>query len=87
MREYALILRKTASTPAQVLDSTDWLRRAAEAGEPAAMVDYAEALVFGIGTDPSRDEALAWLQKAADLGSDEAAQRLRSMQLSTEASQ
>ncbi len=87
MREYALILRKTATTPAQVLESTDWLRRAAEAGEPAAMIDYAEALVFGIGTTPSRDEALAWLQKAADLGSDEAAQRLRSMQLSTEASQ
>lgn len=87
MREYALILRKGASTPAQVLDSTDWLRRAAEAGEPAAMVDYAEALVFGIGTDPSRDEALSWLQKAADLGSEEAAQRLRSLKLSTEVNQ
>ncbi|MDZ4086252.1 MAG: hypothetical protein U1E69_05545 [Tabrizicola sp.] len=87
MREYALILREAASTPADVLDSTDWLRRAAEAGEPAAMVDYAEALVFGIGTDPSRDEALAWLQKAADLGSDDAAQRLRSLKLSTEVNQ
>ncbi|MDP3193902.1 hypothetical protein [Tabrizicola sp.] len=87
MREYALILRRAASTPAEVLESTDWLRRAAEAGEPSAMVDYAEALVFGIGTDPSRDEALAWLQEAADLGSDEAAQRLRSLQLSTEVNQ
>lgn len=87
MREYALILRRSASTPAQVLESTDWLRRAAEAGEPAAMVDFAEALVFGIGIEPSRDEALTWLEKAADLGSDEAAQRLRSLRLSTEASQ
>lgn len=87
MREYALILRQSASTPAQVLDSTDWLRRAAEAGEPAAMVDYAEALVFGIGTDPSRDEALDWLQKAADLGSEDAALRLRSLKLSTEVNQ
>lgn len=87
MREYALILRQTASTPAQMLDSTDWLRRAAEAGEPAAMVDYAEALVFGIGTAPSRDQALTWLQKAADLGSEDAALRLRSLKLSTEVNQ
>ncbi len=87
MREYALILRKAATTPAGVLESTDWLRRAAEAGEPAAMVDYAEALVFGIGTDPSRDEALDWLQEAADLGSEDAAQRLRSLKLSTEVNQ
>jgi TPR repeat protein len=87
MREYALILREAASTPADVLDSTDWLRRAAEAGEPAAMIDYADALVFGIGTDPSRDDALIWLQKAADLGSEDAAQRLRSLKLSTEVNQ
>lgn len=87
MREYALILRETASTPAGVLESTNWLRRAAEAGEPAAMVDYADALVFGIGVNPSRDEALAWLQKAAELGSEDAAQRLRSLQLSTEVNQ
>lgn len=87
MREYALILREAATTPAGVLESTDWLRRAAEAGEPAAMVDYADALVFGIGVDPSREEALAWLQKAADLGSEDASQRLRSLQLSTEVNQ
>ncbi len=87
MREYALILREAAATPADVLESTDWLRRAAEAGEPAAMVDFADALVFGIGIDPSRDEALDWLQKAADLGSEDAAQRLRSLKLSTEVNQ
>lgn len=87
MREYAVILREAATTPAGVLESTDWLRRAAEAGEPAAMVDYADALVFGIGVDPSRDEALVWLQKAADLGSEDATQRLRSLQLSTEVNQ
>lgn len=87
MREYALILRKGAASPAEVLDSTDWLRKAAEAGEPTAMVDLAEALVFGIGTPPSRDEAIDWLAKAADLGSEEAAQRLHSLQLSTEAGQ
>ncbi|HEY6918766.1 MAG TPA: hypothetical protein VI412_05860, partial [Tabrizicola sp.] len=87
MREYALILRKGAATSAEVLESTDWLRKAAEAGDPTAMVDMAEALVFGIGTEPSRDEALAWLEKASDLGSEEAAQRLRSLQLSTEAGQ
>ncbi len=87
MREYALLLRDAATTPADVLDSTDWLRRAAEAGEPAAMIDLAEALVFGIGTTPSRDEALGWLQQAADLGSADAAARLRTLKLSTEAGQ
>lgn len=87
MREYALLLRQTAQTPAEVLESTDWLRRAAEAGEPAAMLDYAEALVFGIGVPASRDEAVAWLQKAADLGSADAAQRLRTLDLTTEVGQ
>lgn len=87
MREYALILRQSASSPAEVLESTDWLRKAAEAGEPTAMVDLAEALVFGIGTAPSRDEALEWLAKAADLGSADATLRLRSLQLSSEAGQ
>ncbi|KAF0114542.1 MAG: Uncharacterized protein FD150_1507 [Rhodobacteraceae bacterium] len=87
MREYALILRKRAETSAEVLSSTDWLRKAAEAGELAAMVDLAEALVFGIGVQPSRDEALAWLEKAADLGSQDAAQRLRSLKLSLEVGQ
>ncbi len=87
MREYALILRKSAATPAEVLDSTEWLRRAAEAGEPAAMIDYADALVFGIGVTPSREEAVAWLQKAADLGNTDAAQRLRTLELTTEVGQ
>jgi TPR repeat protein len=87
MREYALLLRKRAATTADVLESTDWLRQAAEAGEPTAMVDLAEALVFGIGIDPSREAALDWLAQAADLGNQEAAQRLRSLQLSTEISQ
>jgi TPR repeat protein len=87
MREYALILRTGAASPAEVLESTDWLRKAAEAGEPSAMVDLSEALAFGIGTAPSREESLEWLAKAAELGSDEAAQRLRSLELSSEAGQ
>lgn len=87
MREYALILRNAATTPGEVLESTDWLRLAAEAGETAAMIDYAEALVFGIGTAPSRDAALGWLQQAADLGSDDATLRLRTLKLSMEAGQ
>ncbi|MFO1202297.1 MAG: tetratricopeptide repeat protein [Tabrizicola sp.] len=87
MREYALILRKGAASPAEVLESTDWLRKAAEAGEPEAMVDLSEALAFGIGTAPSRGESLKWLSKAAELGSDEAVQRLRSLELSSEVGQ
>lgn len=87
MREYALILRKDAASPAEVLESTDWLRKAAEKGEPAAMVDLAEALAFGIGVTPSREESLAWLAKAAELGNEEAGQRLRSLDLSMETGQ
>ena len=83
MREYALLLRADATTPAQILESTDWLRRAADAGQMAAMIDLADALVFGVGTAPSRDQALGWLEKAADLGSADAAQRLRTLQLSS----
>jgi TPR repeat protein len=51
------------------------------------MVDLAEALAFGIGVTPSREESLAWLAKVAELGSEEAEQRLRSLELSTEAGQ
>ena len=87
MREYALSLRENATTPAQVVESTDWLRRAADAGEPAAMTDLAEAPVFGIGTVAAREEALVWLQKASDLGSAEAPERLRSLQLTSEVGQ
>jgi len=87
MREYALLLRESATTPAQIVESTDWLRRAADAGEPAAMTDLAEALVFGIGTVASRKEALVWLQKASDLGSTEATERLRNLQLTSEVGQ
>lgn len=87
MREYALILRERATTQAEILESTDWLRRAGEAGEASAMVDLAEALVFGVGAEPARDEAIMWLQKAADLGSVDAADRLHSLQLSSEVGQ
>lgn len=87
MREYALILRKGAVSPSEVVESTDWLRKAAEAGEPTAMVALSEALAFGIGAAPSREESLQWLATAAELGSEEAAQRLRSLELSSEAGQ
>jgi TPR repeat protein len=45
------------------------------------MVNYADALAFGIGLPPSRDEALVWLARAADLGSAEAQGKVRSLSL------
>ncbi|NJM82808.1 MAG: sel1 repeat family protein [Tabrizicola sp.] len=87
MREYAILLRSAAGTPADVLESTDWLRKAADAGDARAMIELADALVFGIGVDPSREDAIAWLEKAADLGDQDASARLRTLDLSSEAGQ
>jgi TPR repeat protein len=74
MREYALLIRGSATTPAEVEAATDWLARASAAGDVDAMVEYARALAFGVGvaTGPSPDEAVVWLNKAAAAGNDEA---------------
>ncbi|MGB8812486.1 MAG: hypothetical protein WCC57_04815 [Paracoccaceae bacterium] len=87
MREYALIIRKNAQSPAEVDESTDWLERAAQTGDVEAMVAYADALAFGLGTAVSREDALVWLQKAASLGSEDARLKVKTLTLSTKVSQ
>jgi TPR repeat protein len=87
MREYAIILRDTAKNSADILQSTDWLRKASNAGDAEAMIILADALVFGVGTAPSRDEAITWLQKASNTGNAEAASRLKTLKLSSEVGQ
>jgi TPR repeat protein len=74
MREYALLIRDAATTPADVATATDWLARASAAGDVNAMVEYARALAFGVGVPngPAPDEAVVWLEKAAAAGNGEA---------------
>ncbi len=48
--------------------STEWLRRAAQAGNPEAMYRYAMALDVGLGTPPDQKAAAHWLKRARDHG-------------------
>ncbi|MDO6591928.1 hypothetical protein DS901_12615 [Loktanella sp. D2R18] len=84
MRSYALYLRDNAANSAEVAESTDWLRRSAEAGNTGAMVDFGNALAFGIGTQPDRDNAIIWLSRAAENGSEKAAELTALLNLSGE---
>ena len=45
-----------------------WAKRAAEAGHPGGMNDYAQFLETGIGGPVDLEEAARWYHKAADLG-------------------
>ncbi|RMG18610.1 MAG: sel1 repeat family protein [Planctomycetota bacterium] len=59
--------------------ATRRLRRAAEAGDPAAMLHLAERLEVGVGTlhgTPRTQEALDWYRRAAEAGDAEAMLRL-----------
>ena len=81
MREYARIIRASASTPEDVTEAVGWFARAAELNDAPAMLDYAEMLAFGAGVEPSREEAIKWLKKAADLGAPQANVMLQSLAL------
>jgi TPR repeat protein len=72
MREYAFRLREGNADAAQVAQATALLAQASDKGDVEAMVEYAVSLAFGVGVDPSRDEALMWLNKAAALGNQRA---------------
>lgn len=54
----------------------EWLRTAADAGDPGAMMRLYRSYASGIGVAASPDTALAWLQKAADIGDPRAAKEL-----------
>lgn len=68
MREHALRLRAAATTGPDIAASTQWLVRASEGGDVAAMVLLAQAYSMGVGVPASLPEARGWLEKAALAG-------------------
>jgi len=87
MREYGKILTAQAKTPADLETATQWVANAARAGDVPAMVIYADALAFGIGVEPSRDDALIWLAQAAEGGNADAKTKMQNLALALPALQ
>ncbi|MEP3348063.1 MAG: hypothetical protein ABJN34_03630 [Litoreibacter sp.] len=73
MRAYAIYRRDNAASPTDMTESTQWFGRAAEGGDVTAMTEYGYALAFGMGTEANLDNAIYWLEQAADAGSEKAA--------------
>lgn len=65
--ELGMFLRAVAEKRADLEDSTDWLSKSAEAGNPDAMFEYAHAVAFGIGQKPDPRLGLIWLDRAQRL--------------------
>ncbi len=82
MRLLGLFLRGTAQTPQGLSEAMGWLARAAQAGDTPAMVEYGQALAFGLGVPQDMQAALVWLQRAADGGSVRAQELARLVRLS-----
>ena len=59
--------------------ATCWFRLGAEAGDPAAEMWYASALIFGTGTAKNMAAAVPWVQKSAMQGNYGAALDLQHM--------
>ncbi|MCR9125469.1 MAG: sel1 repeat family protein [Rhodobacteraceae bacterium] len=66
--EFGLMLRDTAKTPTDLINSARWLQQAAQAGNPAAMAEYGYALAYGIGVPQDMIQALQWLDRSAAAG-------------------
>lgn len=73
MRAYAMHLRDNAGNADDLIQSTEWLARAAEGGDTTAMAEYGYSLAFGIGAEADLPAALGWLEQAAENGSTKAA--------------
>ncbi|GHC56704.1 tetratricopeptide repeat protein [Neogemmobacter tilapiae] len=87
MREYAFRLREANPDAEQVAKAAAMLAQASEMGDVEAMVEYAVSLAFGVGVEPSRDEALMWLNKAAAMGNQRALTLVATLGLSESVSQ
>ena len=72
-RAYALVLRDTATSLADLQTSARWLQEAAEGGDIVAMAEFGRAMAFGIGLPQDRVVALTWLQQAERAGNADAA--------------
>lgn len=77
MREHAIRLRAAAETSEDVANSTQWLIRASEGGDTAAMVMLAQAYSLGVGVPASPDKARSWLVIAAQAGDQTATEMIR----------
>ena len=66
--EYALLLRDTAKTVANLETSAKWLKEASEGGNVAAMAEYGYDLAYGIGVAQDTAAALIWLDQADQAG-------------------
>lgn len=71
-RDYALVLRDTATSLADLQTSARWLQEAAEGGDIIAMAEFGRALAFGIGLPQDRVAALTWLDQAKRAGNADA---------------
>lgn len=70
--EFALLLRDTARSPADLASSARLLEEAAEAGSGTAMTELGYVLAYGIGVPRAPDLAIGWLERATQLGQDRA---------------
>jgi TPR repeat protein len=66
--ELALILRDSATRPADLQSSARWLAEAAEGGNVAAMAELAQVLAYGIGVPSDPRAALTWAEQAERAG-------------------
>ena len=73
-RDYALVLRETANSLADLQTSARWLQEAADGGDIEAMAELGRAMAFGIGLPQDRVAALTWLEQAERTGNADAAE-------------
>lgn len=66
--EYALLLRDSAKTAANLETSARWLKEASEGGNVTAMAEYGYDLAYGIGVPQDPAAALTWLDQADQAG-------------------
>lgn len=81
MRELAKLMRTSTATREEIREASEWLKKSAAAEDVEAMVLLAQAYAFGIGLDPSRRDAVKWLQAASESGDEAAANLLEIIQL------
>ncbi|TLP47163.1 sel1 repeat family protein [Cohaesibacter sp. CAU 1516] len=86
MRELAKLLRQDRPSAAEVNESSQWLKKAAEQRDVEAMVLLANSYAFGIGMEPSQELAHKWLAEASQSG-DEKSQIMLSLFRGKEAAQ
>lgn len=72
-REYGqLLLRDGCNIPTDKKAGVSWLRKAAGKQDAVAQFAYAEALLYGNGTDVDEREAVVWAKRAAKAGNPQA---------------